>query len=166
MLRNHTPLRLSSRSSILALTKAMLLGPAPSDAYAKWRLPRAKNPIPTSSTPCPIGPASPLAGEFTLGSDRYFGTSDRRGNCRTMPRYFFHLAGRLPANDLIGHECSNDDEAREHGSFIAHRVGTEKPDMVHQENFILVTNETDDELFRIPIASTLSAGTALHPRAS
>ena len=54
---------------------------------------------------------------------------------------------------LIG-TCSNDDEAREHGSFIAHRVGTEKPDMVHQENFILVTNETDDELFRIPIASS------------
>ena len=47
-----------------------------------------------------------------------------------MPRYFFHLSGRLPANDLIGHECSDDDEAREHGSFIARRVGTEKPDMV------------------------------------
>jgi hypothetical protein len=69
-----------------------------------------------------------------------------------MPRYFFHLAGRLPANDLIGHECSND-----HGSFIAHRVGTEKPDMVHEGNFISVTNEAGEELFKIPIASTLIA---------
>lgn len=77
-----------------------------------------------------------------------------------MPRYFFHLSGRLPANDLIGHECSDDDEAREHGCFIAHRVGTEKPDMVQEENFISVTNETCDELFKIPIASTLSGGTA------
>jgi hypothetical protein len=59
-----------------------------------------------------------------------------------MPRYFFHLAGRLPANDLIGHVCSNDAEAREQGRFIAHRVGTEKPDMVREGNFILVTNET------------------------
>jgi hypothetical protein len=76
-----------------------------------------------------------------------------------MPRYFFHLAGWLPANDLIGHECINDEEAREHGSFIAHRVGTEKPDMVREENFILVTNEAGEELFKIPIASILSAGT-------
>ena len=78
-----------------------------------------------------------------------------------MSRYFFHLAGRLPANDLIGHVCSNDEEAREHGSFIAHRVGTERPDMVREENFILVTNETGDELFKIPVASTFRAGTAL-----
>jgi hypothetical protein len=75
-----------------------------------------------------------------------------------MPRYFFHLAGRLPANDLIGHECL-DDEAREHGSFIAHRVGTERPDMVQEGNFILVTSEAGEELFKIPIASTLRAGT-------
>jgi len=73
-----------------------------------------------------------------------------------MPRYFFHLAGQLPANDLMGHECINDEEAKEHGSFIAHRVGTEKPDMVREDNFISVT--TGKELFRIPIASTLNAG--------
>ena len=77
-----------------------------------------------------------------------------------MPRYFFLLEGQLPTNDLIGHECINDDEAREHGSFIAHRVGTEKPDMVHEKNFISVTNETGDELFKIPIASTLKPGPA------
>jgi hypothetical protein len=111
-------------------------------------------------------PANPLAGEFGLGSDRHFGTSDRRRNCRTMPRYFFHLAGWLSARDLIGHECSNDDEARKHGNFIAHRIGTEKPDMVREENFIVVTNETGDELFKLPVASTLTAGTLLHPRGS
>ena len=76
-----------------------------------------------------------------------------------MPRYFFHLAGQLPANDVVGHECINEEEAWEHGSFIAHRVGTEKPEMVHEENFISVTNETGDELFKIPIASTSSART-------
>jgi hypothetical protein len=73
-----------------------------------------------------------------------------------MPRYFFHLAGPLPATDLIGHECMNDEEARDHGSFIAHRIGTEKPEMVREENFISVMNDNNDELFKIPIASTLS----------
>jgi hypothetical protein len=59
----------------------------------------------------------------------------------------------------MGHECLNDEEAREHGSFIAHRVGTEKPDMIQGGNFISVTNETGEELFKIPIASTLIAVT-------
>jgi hypothetical protein len=68
------------------------------------------------------------------------------------------LAGRLAAHDLMGHECSNDDEARKHGSFIAHRVGTEEPYIVQEGNFILVTNEIGDDLFKIPIASTLSLG--------
>jgi hypothetical protein len=71
-----------------------------------------------------------------------------------MPRYFFHLVGQLPATDLIGRECLNDDEAREHGNFIAHRIGTERPEMVRQENFISVLNNMGDELFRIPIASS------------
>jgi hypothetical protein len=66
------------------------------------------------------------------------------------------LAGQLPATDLIGHECMNDEEARDHGSFIAHRIGTEKPEMVREENFISVMNDNNDELFKIPIASTLS----------
>jgi hypothetical protein len=42
-----------------------------------------------------------------------------------MPKYFFHLAGQLPAHDLLGHECATDKEAEDHGSFIAHRIGTE-----------------------------------------
>jgi hypothetical protein len=73
-----------------------------------------------------------------------------------MPKYFFHLVGEVSANDLLGHECADDREAKEHGSFIAHRIGTEKPEMVIEGNFISVRNGTDDELFRIPLASTLT----------
>ena len=72
-----------------------------------------------------------------------------------MPKYFFHLAGQLPAYDMHGHECANDNEARDHGSFIAHRIGTEKPGMVNEGNFISVRDERDEELFQIPLASTL-----------
>jgi hypothetical protein len=70
-----------------------------------------------------------------------------------MPKYFFHLAGQLPARDLIGHECANDKEAKDHGSFIAHRIGTEKPGMVREENFISVTDERGKEIFQISLAS-------------
>lgn len=69
-----------------------------------------------------------------------------------MPRYFFNLAGHVPANDLIGHECQDDKEARDHGSFIAHRIGTEKPEMVCEE--ISVRDESGTELFQLPLAST------------
>lgn len=71
-----------------------------------------------------------------------------------MPKYFFHLAGVLPARDLIGHDCANDVEAKDHGSFIAHRIGTEKPEMIHEGNLISVTDESGAEIFRIPLAST------------
>jgi len=71
-----------------------------------------------------------------------------------MPKYFFHLAGDLPARDLLGHECANDAEARAHGSFIAHRIGTEKPEMVREENFISVTDEQGKEIYQLPLAST------------
>ena len=73
-----------------------------------------------------------------------------------MPKYFFHLAGQVPAHDLLGHECANNNEAKEHGSFIAHRIGTEKPEMIQEDNFISVRNGADVELFRIPLASTLT----------
>jgi len=71
-----------------------------------------------------------------------------------MPKYFFNLAGELPAHDLIGHDCSDDREARDHGSFIAHRIGTEKPGMVREGNFISVRDERDREIAQIPLAST------------
>ena len=71
-----------------------------------------------------------------------------------MPKYFFHLAGDVPARDLLGHECANDKEAKDLGSFIAHRIGTEKPSMVREGNYISVTNGRGDEIFQIPLAST------------
>jgi hypothetical protein len=70
-----------------------------------------------------------------------------------MPTYFFHLCGQIPAHDVRGHECKNDDEAKEHGSFIAHRIGTEKPEMVREGNFISVENQRSEEIARIPLAS-------------
>jgi hypothetical protein len=71
-----------------------------------------------------------------------------------MPRYFFHLVGDIDADDLIGHECENDEEARDNGSFIAHRIGTEKPEMAREGNFISVSNREGTEIFRAPLAST------------
>jgi hypothetical protein len=75
-----------------------------------------------------------------------------------MPTYFFHLEGAVSAHDVVGHECANDGEARDHGAFIAHRIGTEKPVMVRQGNFISVRDQRDSELFKIAIASTVVAG--------
>ena len=71
-----------------------------------------------------------------------------------MPKYFFHLAGDLPAHDLIGHDCANDNEAKDHASFIAHRIGTEKPVMVREGNFISVVDQEGMEIYQAPLAST------------
>jgi hypothetical protein len=71
-----------------------------------------------------------------------------------MSKYFFHLAGELPAHDLIGHDCENDSEAKDHGNFIAHRIGTEKPGLVREGNFISVVNEHGIEVAQLPLAST------------
>jgi hypothetical protein len=66
---------------------------------------------------------------------------------------FFPLSRSASARDLIGHECANDEDAKDHGNFIAHRIGTEKPGMVQEGNFISVTNHQGDELFQVPLAS-------------
>lgn len=71
-----------------------------------------------------------------------------------MPRYFFHLDGDVPARDVIGHDCNDDEQAKRDGDFIAHRLGTEKPDMVREGNLVSVTNEDGDKLLQIPLAST------------
>lgn len=71
-----------------------------------------------------------------------------------MPRYYFNLSGQLPARDVVGQACANDQEARVHGDFIAHRIGTEKPEMVREGNFISVTNERGEQLFQLALAST------------
>jgi hypothetical protein len=69
-------------------------------------------------------------------------------------KVLFHLAGQLPAHDILGHECANDKETKDHASFIAHRIGTEKPGMVREGNFIAVKNDSGEEVFQIPLAST------------
>ena len=70
-----------------------------------------------------------------------------------MPIYFFHLLGDVPARDLIGHDCAGDGEAQKHGRLLAHNVGTDRPDMVREGNFISVVDASDRELFRIPLSS-------------
>ncbi len=71
-----------------------------------------------------------------------------------MPRYFFYLDGNVSARDVIGHDCADDQQARDDGNLIAHRLGTEKPEMIRKGNLISVRNERGDELFQIPLAST------------
>src|ERR1700760_1355445 len=47
-----------------------------------------------------------------------------------MPRYYFHLEGPMTAHDKVGHECRDDQAAKNDGEFIAHRLATEQPDLV------------------------------------
>jgi hypothetical protein len=65
-------------------------------------------------------------------------------------RYFFHLAGELPARDLLGQECANDQEARDRGNSLANRIAADKPGVV-EGNFISVTDERGNEIFQIPL---------------
>jgi hypothetical protein len=67
---------------------------------------------------------------------------------------FLLLGWRFSPSDLLGHECSNNKEAEDHGSFIAHRIGTEKTEMVREGNYISVTNEQGDEIYKVALAST------------
>ena len=62
---------------------------------------------------------------------------------------FFHLLAMFP---LVTSSAMK--EAKNHGNFIAHRIGTEKPSMVREGNYISVTNGQGDEIFQIPLAST------------
>jgi hypothetical protein len=71
-----------------------------------------------------------------------------------MPKYFFHLVGHLPAHDLLGHDCANDTEARIRGNFIAHKVGTGKPEMGREGNFISVRDARNMEIAQVPLPST------------
>jgi hypothetical protein len=71
-----------------------------------------------------------------------------------MPKYYFHLVGQISAHDLLGHPFDSDDDARGHGSFIAHQLGTEKRALIQNGNYILVTRENGAELAHIPLAST------------
>jgi hypothetical protein len=72
-----------------------------------------------------------------------------------MPHYFFHLRGRISARDVHGHECADDAEAKDHGDFIAHRIGTEKPGLVLDGSYISVCDAGVLEIARFPLASPL-----------
>ena len=73
----------------------------------------------------------------------------------TMKRFFFDLAGELPARDMQGHECASRREARKHATFIAHRIGTERPGFAKGGNAIEVRDEDGERFFTAPIKSTL-----------
>lgn len=74
-----------------------------------------------------------------------------------MKRFFFDLAGELPANDVQGHQCRSRKEAKDHAQFIAHRIGTEQPTFAKPGNYISVRDESGTEVFEAPIKSAARA---------
>lgn len=66
-----------------------------------------------------------------------------------MPKHF-----QIPARDLLGHECADDTEAQDRGIFIAHRIGTEKSEMIREGNSIAATDALDMDILRSPLAPT------------
>jgi hypothetical protein len=84
-----------------------------------------------------------------------FGNGIGNGALSAMKRFFFDLAGDLPARDVLGHQCSSKKEAKLHASFIAHRIGTEKPCFAKPGNRISVRDEAGAALFDVPIATTV-----------
>ena len=75
--------------------------------------------------------------------------------CHHHEAVFFDLAGELPARDMQGHECASRREARKHATFIAHRIGTERPGFAKGGNAIEVRDEDGERFFTAPIKSTL-----------
>jgi hypothetical protein len=68
-----------------------------------------------------------------------------------MPKYYFHLAGQLPAHDLLGHDCY-DNEMRSVGvSLLIESELKARHDSRRQ--FISVTDEVGKEIFQISLAS-------------
>jgi hypothetical protein len=74
-----------------------------------------------------------------------------------MKRFFFDLAGDLSAHDFMGHDCSSNMEAKRHASFIAHRIGTERPSFARPGNYISVRDDRGVEIFKAPIKCSMSA---------
>jgi hypothetical protein len=70
-----------------------------------------------------------------------------------MRRFFFDLAGEIRAHDFMGHECSSKKEAKTYAKFIAHRIGTERPNFARPGNFIAVRDERGAKIFAAPITS-------------
>jgi hypothetical protein len=84
-----------------------------------------------------------------------FGTKRSHLGCAIMKRFFFDLVGDIRAHDFMGHECSSKKEAKKHASFIAHRIGTERPSFAKPGNFIAVRDERGAKTFAAPISSTV-----------
>ena len=72
---------------------------------------------------------------------------------RAMSKFFFDLAGEFPARDVVGHECSSRREARQHATFIAHRIA-ERARFAKPGNCIEVRDSKGACFFREPIRST------------
>jgi hypothetical protein len=70
-----------------------------------------------------------------------------------MAKYFFDLAGELPAHDLIGLELADDAAASEHARVLASKFALEKPELAHPGNHIAVLDSERKELFRIGLPS-------------
>jgi hypothetical protein len=73
-----------------------------------------------------------------------------------MGTFYFDLIGDFAARDVIGHDCASQNEAKEHGRFIAHRIGTEKPQMIREGNYIRVRDGGGYEIYRALISSTVA----------
>jgi hypothetical protein len=85
----------------------------------------------------------------------FSGTERFHFGCAIMRRFFFDLVGDIRAHDFMGHECSSRKEAKKHASFIAHRIGTERPSFARPGNFIAVRDERGAKIFAAPITSTV-----------
>jgi hypothetical protein len=83
-----------------------------------------------------------------------------------MKRFFFDLAGELPAHDVVGHQCRSREEAKDHAQFIAHRIGTERPTFAKPGNYISVRDESGTEVFEAPIKSAVRTQVGRHKAAA
>jgi hypothetical protein len=71
-----------------------------------------------------------------------------------------NLAGELPARDFLGHQCRSRKEAKDHAQFIAHRIGTERPNFAKLGNYISVRDDSGIEIFEAPIKSAVHSQVA------
>ena len=83
----------------------------------------------------------------------FSGTEGSHFGCAIMKRFFFDLVGDIRAHDFLGRECSSKKEAKKHASFVAHRIGTERPSFAKPGNFIAVRDERGAKIFAAPITS-------------
>src|ERR1700753_1438059 len=88
------------------------------------------------------------------------GTTGTPFRWRHMPRYYFHLEGPMTARDKVGHECRDDQAAKNDGESLAPRVPTKQPDLVPEGSYVLVTNAGHERVAELKIASDIFDGSA------